>query len=297
MNVLIYGAGRFAKATADEFAKCPDSFNEVTVVFPQLKAWEETRPNVRFQKNLPHASPEIVVISASKVPTHIRQRLARKLAPIDEFWRLEREYNLKYMRTLVPWLNRTNWKTLIVETNPVHEWVAAFHTIWPRRSVAGLGTAFDSSRVKGLIAAMYPGREVELFHRIQVFGGHGTALVVSNGQVSEQVARLAKWISNTVSVMLIYACDDYASLWWKTVAIDPLVRGLAGINTETHLVTPITYRHVHGVTGIKVLVRGLNFRPIQPRQLSPLERTHFLDYLRQSAKVGTQLARKLTSFR
>lgn len=296
MRVLVHGGGRFGRATAEGFAVESKKFSDVVIIDPDPdRVAQSLPPGVRVTGNLSGESPDIVVLSASAAPASDRERLVERLAPIEAFWDLEREYNLPMIAGLLPWMRTTNWKLLIVETNPVHEWVNALHLLYPERRVVGLGTAFDSRRIRFLAAAMYPDAERLVLTKLKVLGGHGTALGISGDKLPGEVFQVAKWMSNMLSVAFVKSPDAFAKLWWTGVAIRPLVRGLAGRRTRSHLVVPLSFGGMKAATGVDVSIAGLDIRPLLPSNLSRSERREFLTYLRTMHKVGIDLARKLAA--
>jgi len=295
MKVFVYGAGQFGKTVVKAFTDYSNRFSDVSIGDPHIAAIDDVPAKARAIKTLSDDSPDIVVITASAVPKAARDRLAKMMAPIDRFWDLERKHNLRMLKSLLPWLTRTKWRMLIIGTNPVHEWVNALKVIFPDRQIVGLGTAFDNRRIKFLAAAMCPDKDMLVLRSLRILGGHGTAISASNGKVSAEVFDTAKWMSNALSVAFIKAPSDYASLWWKKVAIDPLVEGIAGIQTQTHLVVPVSYKRTRAATSIDVIVNGFSLRPIIPKNLSASESRCYLEFLHKMQNIGRALAKQLTS--
>lgn len=295
MRVLLYGAGQFGGAAAEAFAEYPHAFEDIAVVDSKVKSIQNLPSNVRCITEFTTEAPDVLVVVSSAVPRKARERLVAKLAPIEEFWRLERRCNMSMMKALLPWIDRANWKMLIVGTNPVHEWVNALHVIYPNRVIVGLGSAFDSRRIRFLAAAMCPDQEMEILSDLRIVGGHGCAIGVSAGRVPREVVKVAVWMSNMLSVALTDAPDGHAKLWWMNVAIRPLVRGIAGNKTLTHLIVPVTYSGVTAATGVNVEVEGLKLGVVHPTELTDEEREEYVKYLQRAREIGCELARQLSS--
>lgn len=293
MKVLVYGAGRFGRSIAEEFARHPRAFTEVTVSDPDPATLRDMPKGIRAVTSLPSDAADILVLAASLVPPSARERLLEVYAPIEAFWRLERRYNLPLMRRLFPWIQAADWKLLVVASNPVDDWVNALQLLLGNRKIVGLGTAFDSQRIRFLAAALSPGSELQVLRQLKVIGGHGTAINAGNF-MRQEVFEVAKWMSNTLSIAFLKAPDLYTRTWWTEVAIRPFVRGLMGIPTRTHLVVTVRYGGISAATGLDVLINHLTIRKRPLAKLSTETAHEFTGYLRRMREVGGSLARKIS---
>ena len=287
MRVLVYGAGHFGRAFARTFALWPESFNDIVITDQDVTRYRGLPPGIRFSNQPLHEAYDVVVLTASAVPAEERAALAKTGAPIGEFWRLERRYNLGLFKTLSPWLRDNPWRLLILCTNPVHEWANALHQMFPDRAIAGFGTAFDEKRVRFLTAAMFAERECQVLRDLRVVGAHGDILSLSGGKIPKHVSDAAVWMSNALSVAFVNAPPDVAELWWSQTAIEPLVKGLAGHESRTHLIVPLTYRGTCAATGVDVSVNGLDIRVLLPEHLSDREQEDFVAQLGMLRMTGT----------
>lgn len=294
MKVLVYGAGRFGRVTAAVFAEHEPVFTDVALSDPSPRSLRRLPAGTRPAKHLESEDPDIVVLAASAVPRSARDRLLRSLAPIEAFWALERKANLRLMRQIFPWLRFANWKLLVVATNPVDDWTNALDSLLMPRKVVGLGTAFDNARVRFLAAAQCPGREIALLRRLRVVGAHG-AVIGLGGPVKPEIVETARWMSNALSVAFLKAPELYAATWWREVALRPLVRGLAGVSTRTHLVVPLTYGSVRTALGVDTRVRGLEIRHRPIRELRDAEQRQLLKHVTAVRRTRGALARAIAS--
>ena len=293
MKVLVVGPGRFGLTIAKEFADFGGPYRDVAIVGLERKTPERKLDQVRWSAEYQRETPDVIVFAFSAVPVTVRQELVDRSAEIEEFWDVERRYNLAHIRSFIPWIERSSAKLVVVATNPVHEWVNALLKLFPRRKIVGLGTAFDERRIRYLAAAMSPGREQEVIALLRIFGGHGDSFAISCGQVSADVLEVARWVSNAISVAFVAAPEGYAELWWSQVAISPLVEGLAGREIRTHLVVPINLEDVEAATGVDTIVRALDFREVLPEALSREETQMLVSHLQEMRRTGEELAEQL----
>lgn len=290
MRVLIFGAGRFGKSIAEVFCEHRAAFTDIVLVDRAPLALLNAPTGVRTTTSLSGEAPEIVVLAACAVPKAVRERLIKASAPFEELMKIEQRYNLPMMQNILPWIQSGTWKMLVIATNPVDDWVSAFHVLFQRRLVVGLGTAFDSRRIKCLAAALTPGAEAEIFRKLRIMGGHGTAITINEKLLQDETFTLARWMSNALSVAFIKAPEAYPKIWWKEVAIRPLVRGLAGVPTWTHLVVPFTYGGIKAATGLDVQVKHLTIHKRPLGRLPAETRQEFILYLKRMRRLGAALA-------
>lgn len=91
---------------------------------------------------------------------------------------------------MLGFLDAWPWKLLIIETNPVDDWVNALIKMYKRRRIVGLGSAFDSQRVRALMAAMCPRSEAEVLRSVRVVGGHGKPIPVMGDRIAPELGQV-----------------------------------------------------------------------------------------------------------
>jgi hypothetical protein len=288
-RVTVVGGGAFGRLIADSFAQ----HSRFSVVVLNGSPRGKQAPYTSHTQALDIEHADVLVIAASAVPGTERRRLASRAAPIENFWALERQYNLGLFRQLLPSISLGRWRLLAIATNPVHDWVNALHTMFRGRSIVGLGSAFDDLRIRYLTAAMSGENGLRVLNRLRIVGGHGEPLGVSGGTVSKDRFQAAKWMSNFLSVGFIQAPTEHKETWWRSTSIDPFVRGIAGTKIATHLIVPVRYRGVEAASAVDVIVQGFQIRARLPRRFSASEEEEYLAYLHQARLVGAKLAQEI----
>lgn len=86
MNVLVVGAGRFGRATAEAFLEFRDAFHDVAITNFESEGTVGLIPGLRRATNLAEECPDIVILSHSSVPREVRAKLVHDAANIAAFW-------------------------------------------------------------------------------------------------------------------------------------------------------------------------------------------------------------------
>jgi len=258
MRVLIVGGGRFGAVFAEEFARY-DLFKDVVVGTDQHSAGVSVQ-SVRRTADWNREEPDIVVLAASRVPAELRREMSRENEPIEEFWKIEEKYNTEVISECFEWLYHSKWKVLIVATNPSHHWANILRSRLPGRPIYGFGSAFDNARIKSNCCAMMPELRGMAQQEFRILGEHGAARNFYEAVVPSDVFETARWMSNAASVAFINAPLRTAETWWKRVGIQPLVHGLSGSATRTHVIAPVLVGEACASIGVDVTVQGLEIQ-------------------------------------
>jgi hypothetical protein len=295
MKVLIIGAGRFGRAIGKLFTEFPEEFHQISILDPHSDNYVPAPHGVHHVQSLWDQNPDIVVLAYSAVPPRARSQLVDAGADISAFWEIELHHNESYMASILPFLDVWSWRLLVVATNPVDEWVNALSQLYSR-PVVGLGSAFDSQRVRSLLAAMVPDSETDILRSVRVAGGHGRPIAVSGDRLVPQLVDAATWMSNALSVAFVHAPDQVAQTWWETVALRPFVTGLSGFPSRTHLVIPVEFDGVRAAGAFDVIVERLT-TTVQIPEMSVSEQAQVRDHLLRMNEAGTHLASRLREHR